>query len=167
MAVSLASATPCLGTFMPARKGTVLLYMAEDAASVVRSRFEALCRHHAVALGSLEIFVITQSSLRIDLASQQRRLRKTLERIRPDMLLLDTLVRLHRIDENSANEVSALLGFLRSLQREFHTAVVLVHHARKNGSANQPGQALARQRGPPCLRRQQPVPQAHTASSYS
>lgn len=142
MAVSLASGTPCLGAFMPARKGTVLLYMAEDAACVVRSRFEALCRHHAVDLGALEIFVITQSSLRIDLASQQRRLRKTLEKIRPDMLLLDPLVRLHRIDENSANEVSALLGFLRSLQREFHTAVVLVHHARKNGSANQPGQAL-------------------------
>ncbi len=142
MAVSLASQTPCLGTFAPRRQARVLLYMAEDAASVVRSRFDALARHHAVDLASLEIFVITESSLRIDLVSHQRRLRQTVAQIRPGMLLLDPLVRLHRIDENSASEVSALLAFLRSLQREFHTAVVLVHHARKNGSSHQPGQAL-------------------------
>ena len=142
MAVSLASETPCLGTFAPRRKARVLLYMAEDAASVVRSRFDALARHRAVCLASLEIFVITESCLRIDLASHQRRLRQTVAQIRPGMLLLDPLVRLHRIDENSASEVSALLAFLRSLQREFHTAVVLVHHARKSGSLHQPGQAL-------------------------
>jgi hypothetical protein len=38
--------------------------------------------------------------------------------------------------------MSALLGFLRQLQRELHTAVVLVHHARKNGAGGQPGHAL-------------------------
>lgn len=142
MALSVASKTPCLGAYATRSQGKVLLYMAEDAASVVRSRFDALARHHAVALETLDLFVITESSLRLDLASHQQRLRETVAQIRPTMLLLDPLVRLHRIDENSASEVSALLGFLRSLQREFQTAVVLVHHARKNGSANQPGQAL-------------------------
>lgn len=142
MAVSLSSATPCLGTFPPAKRGRVLLYMAEDAACVVRSRFDSLCRHRAVALSALDIFVITESSLRIDLESEQRRLKQTVAEIRPDMLLLDPLVRLHRIDENSASEVSALMAFFRALQRELKTAVVLVHHARKNGAANQPGQAL-------------------------
>ncbi|MCP4202692.1 MAG: AAA family ATPase [bacterium] len=142
MALSVASKTPCLGAYATRSQGKVLLYMAEDAASVVRSRFDALARHHAVALETLDLFVITESSLRLDLVSHQRRLRETVAQIRPSMLLLDPLVRLHRIDENSASEVSALLGFLRSLQREFQTAVVLVHHARKNGSVNQPGQAL-------------------------
>ncbi len=142
MALSVASNTPCLGAYATRNQGKVLLFMAEDAASVVRSRFDALARHHAVALETLDLFVITESSLRLDLASHQRRLRETVAQIRPSMLLLDPLVRLHRIDENSASEVSALLGFLRSIQREFQTAVVLVHHARKNGSVNQPGQAL-------------------------
>jgi hypothetical protein len=142
MAVSLASATPCLGSFAPTHSGRALLYMAEDSASVVRARLDSLCRHRGVRLSSLDIFVITESSLRIDLESQQRRLKQTVAQIRPDMLLLDPLVRLHRIDENSASEVSTLLAYLRALQRELQTAVVLVHHARKNGSANQPGQAL-------------------------
>lgn len=50
-------------------------------------------------------------------------------------------MRLHRGDENSASDVSGLLGFLRLLQRGHHLAVVLVHHIRK-ANANQPGQAL-------------------------
>jgi len=141
MVVSLASSTPCLGVFAPQRKGTALLYMAEDSTSVVRGRFDFLALHHGVELAELDIFVITEPSLRIDLPAQQRRLKKTIEQVRPDMLLLDPLVRMHRLDENSAGDVSALLGFLRELQREFQTAVVLVHHTRKNG-ASSPGQAL-------------------------
>lgn len=141
MVLSLASDTPCLGAFAPSQQGRVLLYMAEDSTSVVRSRFDFLSHHHGVELGDLDIFVITEHSLRIDLPAQQQRLRRTVELFRPDMLLLDPLVRMHRIDENSAHEVSTLLGFLRELQREFQTAVVLVHHTRKNGAAS-PGQAL-------------------------
>ena len=38
--------------------------------------------------------------------------------------------------------MSALLGFLTQLQRQMKTAVVLVHHMRKNGSTSQLGQAL-------------------------
>jgi hypothetical protein len=59
----------------------------------------------------------------------------------PRLLLLDPFVRLHRIDENQAQEVAPLLDFLRQLQRTFETAVIVVHHARKSG-AHKPGQAL-------------------------
>jgi hypothetical protein len=142
MAVSLASATPCLGAYPPARRGKALLFLAEDADHVVRARLESLCRHRGVALSALDLFVITTPTLRIDLEVEQRRLRATLAAVRPDLLLLDPLVRLHRRDENSAADVSALLAFLRELQREFEAAVVLVHHTRKNGASNQPGQAL-------------------------
>ena len=142
MAVSVASGTPCLGAYPTAERGPVLLYMAEDADVVVRERLEALCRHRGVDLASLDLFVITVDRLRIDLPAEQERLRKTVDRIRPRMLLLDPLVRLHSIDENHAGDVSALLAYLRGLQRQLDTAIVLVHHARKSGSNGQPGQAL-------------------------
>src|SRR5439155_550142 len=38
-------------------------------------------------------------------------------------LLIDPLVRLHRIDENSAAEMSAVLGELRALQRAYQLAL--------------------------------------------
>ena len=49
---------------------------------------------------------------------------------------------MHRIDENDAGQVSALLGYLRALQRPHDVAVLVVHHARKNGTGGQPGQSL-------------------------
>ena len=55
--------------------------------------------------------------------------------------MLDPYVRLQRADENDARQVSAILSALRELSRSFHTAVLLVHHARKN-AARLPGQAL-------------------------
>jgi hypothetical protein len=142
MAVSIASCTPCLGRFEPAQRGRALIYMAEDAIPAIRERLESLCCHHQVSLASLDVFVITANVMRIDQHADQQRLRATIEAFRPNLLLLDPLVRLHRQDENSSADMSALLGFLRQLQRELHTAVVLVHHARKNGAAGQPGHAL-------------------------
>ena len=61
--------------------------------------------------------------------------------LHPRFLLLDPLVRLHRLDENSAADISKLLGFIRDMQRTYHAAIALVHHASKKHRA-QPGQAL-------------------------
>jgi hypothetical protein len=118
-----------------------LVYMAEDALAVVRDRLGALCRHHGVAIEDLDLFVITAPTLRIDVPREQQRLREAIARLQPRMLLLDPFVRLHQRNENDAGEVSALLAYLRELQRLFDMAVVLVHHARKSG-AGRPGQAL-------------------------
>jgi len=85
--------------------------------------------------------VITASSLRLDLMRDQQRLKATLAAFKPRLLLLDPLVRLHRLDENSATDISSLLGFVREMQRSYDTAIVLVHHLSKKHYA-QPGQAL-------------------------
>lgn len=131
MAVSVASGTPCLGRFAVSQPGSALVYLAEDHLSAVRSRLESLCRHRGLALSLLDLFVITASVLRLDLERDQSRLDATLSDLRPRLLLLDPLVRLHQLDENSAADVARLLGFLRHLQRRHRTAILLVHHAGK------------------------------------
>ena len=141
MAVSVASGTPCLGRFQVQHPGPTLVYLAEDSIPVVRSRIDALCAHRRLDIHQLNLFAITASSLRLDLASDQKRLNATLATLRPRLVLLDPLVRLHRLDENSATEISNLLGFVREMQRIHKTAMVLVHHASKKHHA-QPGQAL-------------------------
>ena len=60
----------------------------------------------------------------------------------PVLLILDPLIRLHRVDENDATQIAALLSYLRELQRQFQLAVLLVHHARKDSQSSRPGQAL-------------------------
>mgnify|MGYP001051262063 CR=1 FL=1 len=142
MAVSLASATPCIGLFRPACRERVLLYAAEDSHAVLKQRLGSICRHRGLALDTLDLFVITSDHLRLDLHRDQVRLEDAVNRIEPALLLLDPLVRLHRINENDAGEVSELLDYLRTLQRRSRVAIALVHHTRKNGSAGHPGLAL-------------------------
>lgn len=141
MAVSVASGTPCLDHFAVETPGPSLVFLAEDALPTVRSRVEAICRHRGLDIATLDLHVITAPVLRLDLAKDQQRLLATVAQIQPRLLLLDPLVRLHRLDENSASEISGLLGFLRELQRAADVAVVLVHHASKKQRA-QPGQTL-------------------------
>jgi len=135
LAVAVATGTPCLGVFDVAHPGPVLLYMAEDAAPIVKARLAGLCRTRAIDLASAPIHVITTPVLRLDRGRDQARLRAAVRQLAPRLLVLDPFVRLHRIDENDAGEVSALLGYLRALQRQHDVAVLVVHHARKNGAA--------------------------------
>jgi biotin operon repressor len=136
IAVSVASGSPCLGTFPVLSSGPVLLYAAEDSAAALRLRLDSLARRHQRDLADLDIAVITADSLRLDRLADQQRLDATLRLHNPVLLLLDPLVRLHAIDENAAGEVAALLGYLRLLQRQSGAAIALVHHARKNVSSN-------------------------------
>lgn len=143
IAVSVASCTPCLGVFEVSDPGGALVYMAEDALSVVKARLIGICRHRGLDLAALPLDVITAPSLRLDLERDQIRLEGAVLRLRPRLLLLDPFVRLHRIDENSSGDVSVLLGYLRRLQREHDVAIVVTHHARKNGPVGtQAGQGL-------------------------
>jgi AAA domain len=142
IALAVASGAPCLRRFPPTHPGRVLLYAAEDAPHVVRQRLHGIALAAEVEFASLDIQVITALSLRLDLPADQERLRNTVQALRPTLLVLDPFVRLHRIDENAAAEVAPVLGYLRELQRHFHTAVLLVHHARKGASHLRAGQAL-------------------------
>jgi len=142
LALSVASGTPCLDTFPVAEPGGVLVYLAEDAAPVVKARLAGLCRHRGLDLAALPIGVITAPSLRLDLPRDQCRLAETVRRQAPRLLLLDPFVRLHRINENQASDVAAVLGYLRELQRTHDLAVAVVHHARKNGGPTTGGQSL-------------------------
>ena len=134
MALSVATGTACLGKYAVPQPGPVLVYLAEDALLVVRERIEGMARHRGLDLGQVEIDVITAPVLRLDHDRDRTRLLETTKRLRPRLLLLDPLVRLHGIDENHAGEVAELLAYFRSLQRQFDLSVLLVHHTRKNAA---------------------------------
>jgi len=142
MLVAVAAGVPCLRRFRSARRGPVLLYAAEDALHLVRTRLEGICQAAGVTLADLPIHVITAASLRLDVAEDRQQLQATVAAWRPILLVLDPFVRLHRIDENAASDVAPLLASLRDLQRRFALAVVVVHHARKGAQAIRAGQAL-------------------------
>lgn len=142
VAVSVASGAACLRQFPVRRTGKVLLFPAEDSLAVVRQRLEGIAGAAQVAFASLPVEVITAPALRLDTPADRERLCNTVQHLQPILLILDPLIRLHRVDENDATQIAALLSYLRQLQRQFQMAVLLVHHARKDSHASRPGQAL-------------------------
>lgn len=141
MAVAVASGRPCLGRHEVPAPGAVLVYAAEDAHASVRDRLAGLAAARGADFAALDVGLIVEPSLRLDRAEDLARLSTTLARRRPRLLVLDPYVRLQRVDENDASQVSAILGALRDLSRSFAVAIALVHHARK-APADRAGQAL-------------------------
>jgi hypothetical protein len=142
LAVAVASGRPALRRFAVPHPGRVLLYAAEDAQHIVRSRLEGICAAADCELAALDVQVITAPTLRLDLERDRRLLEHTVEALRPRLLILDPFVRLHRIDENASGEVAPILAYLRELQRRGDLAVLLVHHAKKSSGNLRAGQAL-------------------------
>jgi hypothetical protein len=103
---------------------------------------EGICSAAGVDFQSLPVEVITAPTLRLDAPKDRERLSNTVQARQPHLLILDPLIRLHRVDENDASQIAGLLSYLRQLQRTFHVAVLVVHHARKDANATRPGQAL-------------------------
>lgn len=142
LAVAVASGRACLRRYVVREPGPVLLFAAEDALHVVRERVAGICAAADVDFDGLPLHVITAPTVRLDVPRDQQRLRRTVEELRPRLLVLDPFVRLHRVDENAAADVAPLLAYLRQLERELETAVLLVHHARKGAAHARAGQAL-------------------------
>jgi hypothetical protein len=141
LAVSVASATPCLGHFPVEQPGPVVIYLAEDTLPCVRERLAAICAHRRLDLASLDIYVITAPRLRLDDPTDRERLDATVARLGARLLILDPLVRMHACDESSAPEMAELLGFLRELSRRHQMAITICHHLTKRHH-HRPGQAL-------------------------
>lgn len=135
LALSVATGTPCLGKYAVPERGPVLVYLAEDALPIVRERVAGMAQHRGLDLDRVQIHVITVPILRLDREPHRTQLLETARRLRPRLLLLDPLVRLHGLDENHATEVAGLLAYFRSLQRQLDLSVILVHHTRKNAPA--------------------------------
>jgi len=142
LAVAVASGLPCLGRFPVRQQGHVLMYAAEDSAETIKHRAAGIAKIRGIDdFERLALGLITEPCLRLDHTEHQQRLAATLDRLKPRLLVLDPLVRLHHSDENSAGDIAFLRDGLRQLQRRHAVAIILVHHVRK-AATDQPGQAL-------------------------
>jgi hypothetical protein len=142
LALAVATGTPAFGRFAVPDPGPVLFFGAEDPLPDLRTRFDSIARARRIDLAKVPLLLLDIAQLRLDDASHLDRLRHTVALHKPRLLVLDPFVRLVAgLDENSARDVSAVLGALRTLQRERNVTILLVHHMRKSPAAH-PAQQL-------------------------
>lgn len=143
LALSVASGTAVLDRYAVRRPGPVLFFAAEDSREHFKERFSGIARRRGLSLGALEVHFLEVARLRLDEEEDRLRLLSTVAHIRPRLLVIDPFVRAHAADENSASEISRLLAFLRSLERDQELAILIIHHTRKAGaSSTHRGQGL-------------------------
>ncbi len=132
LAISLAYGRSFAG-FKIAAGQSVLLISAEGGRAPNKKRLQQMWRSWPspqIASGRFHgTFAWTQP---LDSQEGETKLREALECYRPDVLVLDPLVRFHQGEENSATDMGCFFRLLRELMKEFHFAVILIHHAGKN-----------------------------------
>lgn len=136
LALAVATGAPALGRFAVKQRGNVIFFGAEDDQAALRARFDAIARARRLELAKASLFLLDVAQLRLDERGCVARLRATIAQHEPRLLVLDPFVRIARVNENDAGEVSAVLGELRAIQREHGTAILLAHHMRKSASGH-------------------------------
>jgi RecA-family ATPase len=132
-AFAVATGLPALGCYKTHQSGPVLFYCAEGSISALRARFDGIALARSFDIQQLNVFLIDVPVIQLDKEKDLNRLHLTIEQCRPKLLILDPFVRLMgRTDENSSAEVSEILAALRTIQRTYDLAILLVHHARKS-----------------------------------
>ena len=142
LALAVATGTKAFGRFAAPDPGPVLFFGAEDPPPDLRTRFDSIARARSLDLAKAPLLLLDIAQLRLDDAIHLDRLQRTVALHAPRLLVLDPFVRLVAgLDENSARDVSTVLGALRTLQRECNVAILLIHHMRKSPAAH-PAQQL-------------------------
>ncbi len=69
--------------------------------------------------------------------------KETVEQVKPELIITDTLSRLYGLDENSNAHAARWIGFIESVSRNNKAAVLIIHHVGK-AYASQANQIAAR-----------------------
>lgn len=125
--------------------GPVLMIDEEGTEYGQYERFQMLLDGHRDGLSAigLPLHVAIGTGVRLDTDVGITRVRRMLERYKPRIVILDSLVRLHSGDENSAKSMSKFFDITKSLMRTYGTTFCFTHHVRKPSlESNDPGDLL-------------------------
>jgi AAA domain len=123
------------------KRGRVLLISFEDDQKEIQRRILAARLHHNVTLDDVKgwLFYATPKGIKLaeikngsrQIGRLEKSLRKSIERRRPDLLVLDPYVKLHALEENDNGAMDFVCDLLVTLAIEYDIAVDAPHHTKK------------------------------------
>jgi len=130
-----------LGKFKT-RPCKVIIIDKENTFNKIHKRLDKLTRTDEVK--DLNLWVIKNSSdhnllfYNKESANQDNEttyLIKQLKPIKPDILILDSLIRFHTSEENSSTEMSKVYNVLDRIRTELNCTIICIHHTNKLGKS--------------------------------
>ncbi len=132
LAIECARGGKWLGEF-PAAPSRVLYLDEESSPALLRKRLHKLLGGKQLQRDGLDVHVCVGQGLCLTEPASAARLRQLLDALRPGLVIIDSLIRVHRAEENSASEMSQVFAVVKGLVREFGCAVLFADHQRKPG----------------------------------
>ena len=138
LAQAVATGRHFLGRFVT-QQGPVLIIDEENGQARLQRRLARLTHQSP---GDCPVYIASMCGVNLSQDQWISTLRNKLAEIRPRLTLFDSLVRVHRGEENSAQDIARLFAVLTSFRHEFGSAVVFTHHLRKMGFIRDMGQRV-------------------------
>ena len=146
LAIAISQGSTWLNHF-PTNRGRVLIIDEENSKNLLTSRVQKLltARGELEALHSLDIHWLVGQGLNLSDNRFTSALEERLAQIKPDVVVIDSLVRIHRGDENDARAMAELFAIIKQIMGIYECTFVFCHHQGK--SAIDTNQSLGRYRG--------------------
>jgi hypothetical protein len=125
IATTVAQGKPFLGRF-PVVQGTAFIIDEENGKRRLAKRQRLL----GVTEG-LPIYFSCMRGINLSDPAWEEPLRRVLEQIKPKLVTIDSLIRVHRGDENDAGEMAKFFATVTKLREEYGCAFLITHHLRK------------------------------------
>lgn len=118
--------------------GRTLVIQAEIPEPELQKRLGIMLKDGTCpATGS--VYFLTDRRIKLDRPEGLAALRQHLDRLAPDLLVIDPLARFFSGEENSAKDMGALVAALDVLIQEYAVTILLVHHVGKPGADGREG----------------------------
>ena len=132
LALALITRRPWLGRFRT-KPGRVLYVDEESPPGLVPYRLQKLIRARDYEIPQEDLQFVLGQGLCLARESSLEQLRRTIEATQPSLLIVDSLIRVHGSEENSASEMARIFALVKSLIREFGCTVIFADHQKKPG----------------------------------
>lgn len=134
LAIDVDQGRPWLGQFKT-RQAKVLVIDEENANQLLKRRLEQLQRGARMNpdCSSLGVEFLTAQGVNLSDEASISAVDMMLDRHRPDLVIIDALVRIHRGNENDAMEMAKVFSVIKRWMVTYDCAFVFCHHRRKPG----------------------------------
>ena len=147
LAIALASGTEFLESFKP-DKGYRVVYIDEEMAPLLaRRRIRQIITGRQLEPDQVALSYFNGCRMNLDSPDGRLMLRRICDKLQPEWIFFDSLVRFHRGNENDSGDMSRLFGVLKSFRDEFDVGMLALHHLAKPGGKDSSKELGHRLRG--------------------
>lgn len=118
----------------PTKAGRVLYIDEESSEELLGIRIRKLLAFRGSRPESLDLYLCVGQSVSLSDPAGVARLRTLLAELKPQLIIIDSFIRIHRAEENSASDMAAVSAVIRELVREFDCVFYFADHQRKAGA---------------------------------